>query len=118
MWNGAYDMEVVQGDSTDGEVEVTWPLEATLPPTRPAPGWQLLHALPEWKRAKESKKGKWTVTCPCELEVCIVFYPVFARNSRELRDTVLRIRKCFTFGRACRFTNFARISREVRTNFA
>ena len=116
MWNGAYEMEVVNEDSTDGDVEVTWALGATLPPTRPAPAWQLLHAVPEWKRAKESKKGTWTVTCPYECEVCIVFYPVFARSSRELRDTVLHICKCFRFGQACRFTNFARSSCEFRMN--
>ena len=98
MWNGAYAMEVVKGDSTDGDVEV--------------PAWPLLHVVPEWKRAKESKKGTWTVTCRCECEVCIVFYPVLARSSRELRDTVLRICKCFQFGQACRFTNFVRISHE------
>ena len=96
MWNGAYEMEVMKGDSTDADVEVTWALGATLPappPLRPAPAWQLLHVVPEWKRAKEGKKGTWTVTCLCECEVCIVFYPVFARTLRELRDTVLRIRK-------------------------
>ena len=91
-------MEVVKGNSTDGDVEVTWALGATLPPTRPAPAWQPLHAVPEWKRAKEFKKGTWTVTCPCECEVCIVFYPVSARSGRELRDTVLAIRNCFRFG--------------------
>ena len=36
MWNGAYEMEVMKGDSTYGNVEVTWALGATLPPTRPA----------------------------------------------------------------------------------
>ena len=102
MWNGAYEMEVVKGDSTDGDVEVTWALGATLPPTRLAPASQLLRAVREWKRAKESQKGTWTVTCPCECEVCIVFYPVFVRSTRELRDTVLRIRKCFRFGQARR----------------
>ena len=120
MWNGAYEMEVVKGDSTDGDVEVTWALGATLPPMRPALAWQLLHAVPEWKRAKESKKGTWVVTCLCECEVCIVFlYPVFTRSSRKLQDTVLHIRKCFRFVRACRFTNFARISRgshKIRMN--
>ena len=104
MWNGAYEMEVVKGDSTDGDVEVTWALGATLPPTRPAPAWQLLHAVPEWKQAKESKKEMWTMTCQCECEVCIVFYPVFAQSLRELRDTVLSIRKCFRFGQACKFS--------------
>ena len=83
MWNGAYDMEVVKGDSTDGDMEVTWALGAIPPPSRPAPAWQLLHAEPAWKRAKDSNKGTWTVTCPCECEVCIVFYPVFARSSRH-----------------------------------
>ena len=83
MWNGAYEMEAVKGDSTDGDAEVTWALGAILPPTRPAPAWRLLHAEPAWKRAKESKKGTWTVTCPCECEVCIVFCPVFARSSRH-----------------------------------
>ena len=82
-WNGAYKMEVVKGDSTDGDVEVKWALGATSPPTRPAPARQLLHAVPEWKRAKESKKGTWTVTWPCESKVCIVFYPVFARSSQH-----------------------------------
>ena len=77
MWNGAYEMEVVKGDSTDGEVEVTWALGAILPGTRPAPAWQLFHAEPAWRR-EESKKRTWTVTCPCECEVCIVFYHVFA----------------------------------------
>ena len=72
-----------------------------------APGPRLA-AAPRCRRAKESKKGTWTVTCPCECEVCMVFYPVFTRSSRELRDTVLRIRKCFRFGQACKFTNFAR----------
>ena len=76
MWNGTYEMAVVKGDSTDGDVEVMWALGATLPPTRPAPACQLLHAEPHWKRAKEAKKGMWTVTCPCGCEVCIVFYPV------------------------------------------
>ena len=39
MWNGTYEMEVVKGDSTDGDVEVTWALGATLPPhARPPPG--------------------------------------------------------------------------------
>ena len=113
-WNGAYDMEVVKGDSTDGDVEVTWALEATMSPTRPAPTWQLLHAVPEWKRAKESKKGTWTMTCPCECEVCNVFYPVVARTSREVHDTVLRIRKCFRLGQPCRFTNFTRHSHGFR----
>ena len=83
MRNGAYEMEVVKGDSTDGDKEVTRALGATLSPTCPAPAWQLLHAVPEWKRAKESKKGTCTVTCPCECEVCIVLYPVFARTSRH-----------------------------------
>ena len=73
----------MKGDSTDGDGEVTWALGATLPPTRPAPALQLLHAMPEWRRAKESKKGMWTMTCPCEFEVCIVFYPVFAQTSRH-----------------------------------
>ena len=105
MWNGAYKMEVVKADSTDGDAEVTWALGATLTPTRPAPAWRLLHAVPEWKRAKESKKGTWTVICPCECEVCIVFYPVFARSSREVCNRALRIR-------ICSFTKFARISHE------
>ena len=55
MWNGAYEMDVVKGDSTDGDVEVTWGLGATLPPTRPAPARQLLHAVSEWTRAKDSE---------------------------------------------------------------
>ena len=76
MWNGAYQMEVVKGDSTDGDVEVTWALGATLPLGRPVPAWQLLHAMPAWKRAKESKRGTWTVTCPCECQVCIVLFIV------------------------------------------
>ena len=109
MWNGAYEMEVVKADSTDGDAEVTLALGATLPPTRPAPAWRLLHAVPEWKRAKESKKVTWTVTCPCECEVCIVFYPVFARSSREVRNRVLRIR-------ICSFTNFSRSLREFHMN--
>ena len=109
LWNGAYEMEVVQADSTDGDAEVMWALGATLPPTRPAPAWRLLHAVPEWKRAKESKKGTWTVTCPCECEVCIVFYPVFARSGREVRNCVLRIQKC-SFG------NSSRRSREFHVN--
>ena len=29
MWNGAYEMEVVKGDSTNGDVEVMWALGAT-----------------------------------------------------------------------------------------
>ena len=74
MWNTAYEMEVVKADSTNGDAG------ATLPPTPPAPAWRLIHAVPEWKRAKESKKGTWNVTCPCECEVCIVFYPVFTRS--------------------------------------
>ena len=110
LWNGAYEMEVVKADSMDGDAEVTWALGATLPPTRPAPARRLLHAVPEWKRAKESKKGTWTVTCPCECEVCIVFYPVFARSSREVRNCVFRIR-------ICSFGNSWRSSREVRANF-
>ena len=110
LWNGAYEMKVVKADWTDGDAEVTWALGATLPPTRPAPAWQLLHAVPEWKRAKESKKGTWTVTCPCECEVCIVFYLVFARSSREVRNCVLRIG-------LCSFTNFSRSSPELRANF-
>ena len=32
------------------------------------------------------------MTCPCECEACIVFYPVVARSSREVRNRVLRIR--------------------------
>ena len=56
------------------------------------------------------------MTCPCECEVCIVLYPVFAQSSRELRDSVVRIRKCFRFGQAQKFTNFARRSREFRMN--
>ena len=36
--------------------------------------------------------------------------------SREVRDIVLRIRKCFGFGQACRFTNFARSSRKFGMN--
>ena len=83
MRNGAYGMQVVKWDSTDGDVEVTWALGAILPPTRSAPAWPLLHAEPAWKRAKASKKGTWTVTCPCEYEVCIVFYPIFAPSSRH-----------------------------------
>ena len=110
MWNGAYEMEVVKANSMDGDAEVTWALGATLPPTRPAPAWRLLHAVPEWKRAKESKKGTWIVTCPCECEVCIVFGPVFARSSREVCHPVLRVR-------ICSFTNFTRSSREIRANF-
>ena len=110
MWNGAYEMEVLKADSTDGDAEVTWALGATLPPTRPAPAWRLLHAVPKWERAKESKKGAWPVTCPCECEVCIVFFPVFARSSREVRKRVVHIR-------ICSFTNFSRSSREVRANF-
>ena len=86
LWNGAYEMEVVKADSTDGDAQVTWALGATLPPTRPAPAGRLLHAVPEWNRAKESKKGMWTVACPCEWEVRMVFYPVFARSSREVRN--------------------------------
>ena len=109
LWNGAYEMEVVKADSTDGDAEVTWALGATLPPTRPAPAWRLLHAVPEWERAKEYKKGTWTVTCPCECEVCIVFYPVFARSSREVRNCVLRIR-------ICSFGNLSRSSREFHVN--
>ena len=35
---------------------------------------------------------------------------------REVRDIVLRIRKCFRFGQACRFTNLARSSREFGMN--
>ena len=62
MLNGAYEMEVVKGDSTDGDVEVMWALGATLLPTRPAPARQLLHAVPDWKRTKESNKGTLTVT--------------------------------------------------------
>ena len=104
-------MEVVKADSTDGDAEVTWALGATLPPTRPAPASRPLHAVPEWKRAKESKKGTGTVTCPCECEVCIVFYPVSARSSREVRNCVLRIRML-------PFTNFSQRSRELRPNFA
>ena len=82
MLNGAHEMKVVKGDSTDGDVEVTLAFGAILPPTRPAPAWQLLHAEPAWKQAKESKNGT-TVTCPCEFEVCIVLYPVLARSSRH-----------------------------------
>ena len=54
MWNGACEMEVVKGESTDGDREVTWALGATLPPPppRPALAWQLLATVPEWKRAK------------------------------------------------------------------
>ena len=107
MWNGAYEMEVVKVVSTDGDAEVTWELGAILPPTRPAPAWRLLQVEPAWKRATDSKKGTWTVNCPCECEVCIVFYPIFARMSREVRDIVLRIRKCFRFAQACGFTNLA-----------
>ena len=87
MRNGAYEMEVVHGDSTDGDVEVTWALGAILPPTRPAPAWQLLHAVLAWKPAKESKKGTWKVTCPCECELCTALLPriraKFARTSRH-----------------------------------
>ena len=83
MWNGAYEMEVVKGDSMDGDVEVTWALGAILPPTHPDPAWRLLHTEPAWNRAKDSKKQTWTVTSPCECEVCIVFYPVFARSLRH-----------------------------------
>ena len=54
----------------------------------------------------------WTVTCPCECEVCIVLYPIFARISREARGILLHIRKCFRFGQARRFTNLARSSHE------
>ena len=116
MWNGAYEMEVVKGDSMGGDMEVTWALGAALPPTSPAPAWQLLHAAPGWKRTKESKKGTRTVTSLCECEVCIVFYLVLARSSREVRDTVLRIRTSFRFGQACSPSNFARSLREFRRN--
>ena len=91
LWNGAYEMEVVKADWTDGDAEVTWAPGAMQPPTRPAPAWRPLHFVLECKRGKESKKGTWTVTCPCECEVCIVSYPVFARSSREVRNCVLRI---------------------------
>ena len=37
MWNGAYEMEVVKGDSTDGGVKVTSALGAILPPHTPCP---------------------------------------------------------------------------------
>ena len=37
-------------------------------------------------------------------------------HSREVGDIVLRIRECFRFGQACRFTNLARSSREVGMN--
>ena len=85
----------------------TWGYAA---PHAPGPAWRLLHAVPEWKRAKESKKGTWTLTCPCECEVCIVFYPLFAQSWRGVRNCVLRIR-------ICSFTNFSRSSRELRANF-
>ena len=104
MWNGAYEMEVLKGDSTDGDVEVTRGLGATLPPTRPAFAYQLLHSVLAWKRAKESKKGMWTVTCPCECEVCIVFYPVPSRPCAA-HSQMLQIRPGMQI-------------HEVRTNFA
>ena len=106
----------MNADLTDGDTEVSWALGATLPPTHPAPAWRLLHPVAEWKRAKKPKKGTWTVSCPCECEVCIVFYPVFARSSRERRAKVATV--CFAFeyahsgicGEVC--ANFAGISRE------
>ena len=107
LWNGAYEMEVVKADSTDGDAEVMWALRATLPPTRPAPAWRLLHAVPEWKRAKESKKGTSSVMCPCECEVCIVFYPVFARSSQLCASHSNMLLRDFV-------SKFARTSREVR----
>ena len=112
MWNVAYEMEVVKGNSTDRDVVVTWALGATLPPTHPAPAWQLLHAVLEWKRAKESKKGTWTVTCPCECEVCIVFYPVFARTLRHCaaHSQMLQIRSGMQIHEFR--AKFARISHE------
>ena len=98
IWNGAYEMEVMKGDPTDGDVEVTWALGAMLSPTRPALAWQLIHGELAWKRAKESKKAKWTVTCLCECEVCIVFYPVFAQNWREVRANFATL--CCAFANA------------------
>ena len=116
MWNGAYDMEVVKGDSTDRDVEVTWALGDILPPSRAAPARQLLHAEPAWKRATESKKGTWTVTCAFECEVCIVFYPVFARSSRHCaaHSQMLHIRSGMQIHKFC--ANFARSSREFGMN--
>ena len=118
MWNKAYEMEVVKGDSTDGDMEVTWALGATLPPMRPAPAWQLLPAVREWKQAKESKNGTWTVTCPCEWEVCIVFYPVFTRSSCDVRANFATL--CCTFAKASDSVRHveSRISREVCENLA
>ena len=118
MWNGAYEMEVVKGDSTDGDGEVTWALGATLPPTCPAPAWYLLHAVPEWKRAKESKKGTWTVTCPCECEVCIVFYPVFTRSWCDLCANFTTL--CCAFANSSDSVKHAdsRVLREFCPNFA
>ena len=40
----------------------------------------------------------------------------FAQTSCEVPDIVLRIRKCFRLGQACRFTNFALSSREFGMN--
>ena len=103
LWNGVYEMEVVKADLTDGDAEVTWALGATLPPTRPAPAWRLLHAVPEWKLAKESKKG----TCAR----VNVRYALFSTPySREVRSCMLRIQ-------ICSFTNFSRSSRDLRANF-
>ena len=118
MWNGVYEMEVVKGDSTDGDVEVTWALGAILPPTRPAPAWRLLHIQPAWKRAKESKKGTWRVTCPCECAVCVVFYPIFARSSRKVRANFAT--PCCAFANASDSVRHtaSRIWREVRANLA
>ena len=98
------------GRGREGDVG-TWGYTA---PMRPAPAWQLLHNVPEWKRAKESKKGTWRVSCPCECEVCIIFYPVFARRSRELREL------CCAFANASCSVRHAdsRILHEVRATFA
>ena len=77
-----------------------------------APGPRMAAATrsPEWKLAKESKKGTWTVTCPCECEVCIVFYPVFARSSQLCASHSNMLIQDFV-------AKLARTSREVRANF-
>ena len=114
MWNGAYEMEVVKGDSTDGNAEVTWALGAILPPTRPAPAWWLLHAEPAWKRAKESKKGTWTVTYPCECDYALSSTPY----SREVCANFATL--CCAFANASDSVKHAdsQIWRGVRSNLA
>ena len=58
LLNGAYEMEVVKADSTDGDAEVMWALGATLPPTRPAPPGGGCTLCRSGSRRRSPRKGR------------------------------------------------------------